>query len=48
MVRRVQEYLQAHLAEPVTLGELAREAGLSEYHFARMFGQSLGLSLIHI
>jgi AraC family transcriptional regulator len=42
VVRRVQEYLQAHLAEPVTLGELAREAGLSEYHFARMFGQSLG------
>ena len=42
VVRRVQEYLQAHLAEPITLGELAREAGLSEYHFARMFGQSLG------
>ena len=43
VVRRVQEYLQAHLAEPVTLGELAREAGLSEYHFARMFGQSLAV-----
>ncbi|WP_260391551.1 helix-turn-helix domain-containing protein, partial [Aeromonas enteropelogenes] len=38
----VQEYLLAHLAEPVTLAELAQEAGLSEYHFARMFAQSLG------
>ena len=44
VVRRVQEYLQAHLAEPVTLGELAREAGLSEYHFARMFRAEPGLS----
>ncbi len=42
VIRRVQEYLLAHLAEPVTLAELAQEAGLSEYHFARMFGQSLG------
>jgi AraC family transcriptional regulator len=42
VVRRVQEYLRSHLADSVTLSDLAREAGLSEYHFARMFGQSLG------
>ena len=42
VIKRVQEYLQAHLADSVTLAELAQQAGLSEYHFARMFGQSLG------
>ena len=44
VVRRVQEYLLSHLADSVTLSDLAREAGLSEYHFARMFRQSTGLA----
>ncbi|HXH03136.1 MAG TPA: helix-turn-helix domain-containing protein [Candidatus Competibacteraceae bacterium] len=42
--RRVLDYIDAHLDAPLTLGELATVAGLSEYHFARMFRVSLGSS----
>lgn len=41
--RRVCDYLRAHLDQSITLSELAALAELSEYHFARMFAQSLGL-----
>ncbi len=40
--RRLCDYIDAHLTQPVTLGDLAREAALSEYHFARMFRISFG------
>ena len=40
--RRVEDYVEAHLASPLTLTELAAVAGLSEFHFARMFKQSSG------
>lgn len=43
-LRLVQAYIEQHLAEPVTLEQLAAEAGLSAYHFARMFKQSTGLA----
>lgn len=42
-VRRVTEYLHAHLAENVSLTDLASVAGLSPYHFARAFKQSTGV-----
>ncbi|KAF1070442.1 MAG: HTH-type transcriptional regulator CdhR [Pseudomonas citronellolis] len=42
--RRLVEYIEAHLAEPLTLGELAAQVHLSEYHFARMFRQSFGVA----
>lgn len=41
--RRVGEYIEAHLAEPLTLGMLAEIACLSEYHFLRMFRTSFGM-----
>lgn len=41
--RRVAEYVEAHLASPITLGTLANLACLSEYHFARMFRLSFGV-----
>lgn len=41
--RRLVDYIEQHLDQPLTLGELARLAALSEYHFARMFGTSFGL-----
>ncbi|HEY6963687.1 MAG TPA: AraC family transcriptional regulator [Erythrobacter sp.] len=44
MVRRVVEYLAAHLAEQVTLAELAGLAGVSAPHFCRAFADSTGLS----
>ncbi|MDN3519414.1 AraC family transcriptional regulator [Aquisalimonas lutea] len=41
--RRVIEYMQAHLAGPVSLHELAEVAGLSPYHFARAFRETHGM-----
>ncbi|NIF69337.1 helix-turn-helix transcriptional regulator [Burkholderia sp. Ap-962] len=41
--RRVRDYIDAMLDQPITLGELAALATLSEYHFARMFHVSFGL-----
>jgi AraC family transcriptional regulator len=41
--RRCRELLQARLSEDVSLDELAAEAQLSPYHFARMFKQSVGV-----
>lgn len=42
--RHVVNYIEAHLAEPMTLATLARQAALSEYHFARMFSQSMHMA----
>jgi AraC-like DNA-binding protein len=41
--RRVFEHIDRDLARPIVLGELAVIAGLSSYHFARAFKQSVGL-----
>lgn len=40
--RRLAEYIEQHLDQPLSLGELAQLAALSEYHFVRMFGASFG------
>jgi AraC family transcriptional regulator len=45
-LNRVQDYIEAHLGEELTLEELARVACFSKYHFHRLFrslaGESLG------
>ena len=41
--REVAQYIEEHLAEDVSLPELAAVARLSPYHFARAFKQSFGL-----
>jgi AraC-like DNA-binding protein len=41
-LRRVVEYLDAHLAHPIALEELAKLTGLSQRHFARAFKASTG------
>ena len=41
--RQLVDYIEAHLDQPITLGELALRCNLSEYHFARMFRSSFGL-----
>ncbi|MGY4525721.1 helix-turn-helix domain-containing protein [Pseudomonas sp. UBA4617] len=41
--RQMIDYIEAHLDQPITLGELAVRCNLSEYHFARMFRASFGL-----
>ncbi len=41
--RRLADWIEAHLHEPITLGRLAELACLSEFHVARMFRTSFGL-----
>jgi len=40
---RLRDFIEQHLAEPLTLSLLAGFCALSEYHFARMFQSSFGL-----
>jgi len=42
-LRRVMEYIDCHLCEDLALDTLAAHAGLSTYHFARAFKQSVGM-----
>jgi AraC family transcriptional regulator len=42
-IQRCQELMHARLSEDISLDELAAEAQLSPYHFARMFKRSLGV-----
>lgn len=44
VLRHIKDYMDAHLSQPLLLGELAEQAGLSEFHFARMFKQSTGFA----
>jgi AraC family transcriptional regulator len=41
---RVIDFVHAHFAQDMPLGALATVAGLSPYHFARLFKQSTGLA----
>ena len=41
-VRRMQDYIEEHLAEPITLSQLARAAGYSPWHCERLFKEYLG------
>jgi len=43
-LRRVREFIEAHLAEKISVQALAAVAGLSIYHFARAFKQSEGMT----
>jgi AraC-like DNA-binding protein len=42
--RRVREFIEAHLAENISLADLAGECGLSAAHFARAFRRSMGMA----
>lgn len=41
-LRRVQLFVEANLANPIALADLAERAGLSEHHFAHAFRTSTG------
>lgn len=43
-MRQVTAYIQDNLSEQLTLPTLAHLIGMSPYHFARLFKQSIGLS----
>ena len=41
-IGRAQRYIRLHLVEGMTLDRIAREAGSSSYHFARLFNAYVG------
>jgi AraC family transcriptional regulator len=43
-LRKVEDYLYAHLAEEISIGDLARQVDLSPFHFCRVFKQTTGMS----
>lgn len=43
-LRRVTEFIDEHLEEDLTLGEIAEVAELSQFHFARVFRQTTGIT----
>ena len=43
-LRRVVDFIEANLEQPLTLNLLAHVAGLSVFHFARVFRQATGFS----
>lgn len=42
-LRRVEDFIEAHLDADLSVAELARECRLSPSHFARSFGRSMGM-----
>jgi AraC-like DNA-binding protein len=46
-MRRVREYIEAHLNDRIELAEIAGIAGMSVFHFARQFKQSIGVAPHH-
>ncbi|MDD4311052.1 MAG: AraC family transcriptional regulator [Eubacteriales bacterium] len=45
LVKRVSDYLEEHLSEPITLDELCRTVYLSKYYLERKFRQETGASI---
>ena len=43
-LRRVLEYVDAHLEEEISLSTLAHQSGTSPFHFARLFKRRTGLA----
>src|SRR5262249_9103371 len=43
-IRRALLFAQEPLAEPITLTQVAREAGLSKFHFCHLFRRQMGRS----
>lgn len=43
IVARVREFIDAHYAERISLGDLAAVAGLSRFHFLRVFQEEVGI-----
>lgn len=43
-LRRAMAHIEEHLAEPFNLAELAEKAGMSAFHFSRLFKKATGMS----
>lgn len=42
-IKRVMDYIDAHLSEPIALDDLSKSVPLSKYHFIRVFKECTGL-----
>lgn len=40
---RAIEFMTAHLAQPITVAQIAHEAGVSPFHFSRLFARRVGV-----
>jgi AraC-like DNA-binding protein len=43
-IRKVCEYMQEHFAKSITLDEIASQVGMSQFHFLRVFRNTIGLT----
>lgn len=41
---QISDYIHAHLDQPIKLADLAEVAGISQFHFSRLFKQSMGMT----
>ena len=46
MILKSQKYIEKHLDEKLSLNEIARRFGYSEYHFSRLFSEYAGISVM--
>lgn len=46
-IHKVQDYIEQHLGQPLSIEELSNAAGFSKYHFSRIFQSMLHESLAH-
>jgi AraC-like DNA-binding protein len=44
IVLRIKRYIRAHIADRLTLGDLADDAGLSRFYFSRIFREKTGVT----
>ncbi len=43
-ILQISDYIQAHLDQSIKLADLAEVAGMSQFHFSRLFKQSMGIT----
>lgn len=43
-ILQISDYIQAHLDQSIKLADLAEVASMSQFHFSRMFKQSMGIT----
>lgn len=46
VIQNSMKYINDHMEEALTVGQIAEMAGYSEYHFSRMFRQETGISVM--
>jgi AraC family transcriptional regulator len=44
VLRRIKDYVQAHIDEPIEVAALAGIGGRSPFHFSRVFARSVGVT----